>query len=159
MTGFDATFLALACGFFVKTDKHRALTALTPLAVFLIQLLPEGMIQQPLIVAAVIVLARSRLAAGAVLALPTYGSVFDAATVTILWWTLSEFMDLLGTGPGRAILAGADATSPPGRSNTHAAKAVPAPGEIQGQDELRNLPRKVMIAGVLHLILYPLSLL
>ena len=77
----------------------------------------------------------------------------------ILWWTLSEFMDLLGTGPGRAILARADATSPPGRSNTHAAKAVPAPGEIQGQDELRNLPRKVMIAGVLHLILYPLSLL
>jgi hypothetical protein len=160
MTGFDAAFLALACSFLVKTGKQRSRTALTPLVVFLIRLIiPDVMIQQPLIVAAVIVLSGPQLAAAAVLALPAYGTIYDAAAVAILWWTLSELMDLIGGGHGPILHGGKGATAPLCWNETPSPLPGSVPGKIQHQDGREYLPHKVMITSVLYLILYPLALL
>jgi len=138
MTGYDATFLALACSFLGQRGHRRALTALTPLAVYLIQLSPNAAIQLPLIAVAVIVLSGSQLATGAILALPAYATISEAAVVAILWWTLPELMDLLGSLERH-----------PDRLSSREQHHTLRPG----------LPRKVMIAGMLYLILYPLVLL
>ncbi len=148
MTGFDATFLALACSFLVKPGERRSLTALVPLAAYFLQLLPNATVQVPLIAVAVIALSGPQLAAAAILAMPDYGTFYEAAAAAILWWTLCELMDVLegGHGPRVQHTPDLDPDDPWGG------------GESQALPQAR-LSLKVMVVGVLYLILYPLALL
>ena len=131
MNPIDAVFLALAVGFIVERPKHWAVVSLAPLLAYGMNLFPMGSLALPLTAIIVCYLCWPLAVVSLILIIPTYSGFNDAIFASVLCATVVTLLDTLNDRPENESF----------------------PSQVKG------VPIRMIIIGVLYFIFYPLSFL